>query len=606
MSQIGFAVQCGPRGCEISTYTTVLATTFVADDVAVALMGRLYYRTDRKPGRSDAGYVAAVYADRGVDGLLDLEGDFALVVADLRRRTVFALRDPMGAFAIYWTQQGDELTVSTAMRPLLDRLPTRELNLDYLADYLLVEGSQSELPSEQCVYRGVNRLRPAVLLSWGADSRTVRRHGEWNWLEHLTDPGTDSYQHAGEAVREVLESAVRERMRGITAAHVSGGMDSTAIAMLARLAVDGNGPVHAISMLYTRLEGLSRERPYVEAALAHAPDLVPHEIDGDNHLDYDSYRDPPVHDEPYPGLWRLAMDRATTDAAVQVDATTLLTGLGADETFDIQPYHVADLLVKGRVLQAWRESTEWAYAYQWNAWQVFVPFGVSNVFPAWTRTGSGRFLRRRRELAKANPWELPSWLLPSFVERYNLRDRARDKTQDVYASCRPTALSVALNSVKHKAGNAVGWSLAAPHGLLLTHPFFDPRVISLGLGIQQRLRPTPDRMKPVLAAAIGDLLPERIRDRRGKGHFNELYYLGLSRNTEMLEDMILQAPCEDIGLLDKGLLIEHLYKAALGGAGVRPLQHFNLMVAFLKWLSMQEAWLQLPCTPESSETVGWI
>jgi hypothetical protein len=65
----------------------------------------------------------------------------------------------------------------------------------------------------------------------------------------------------------------------------------------------------------------------------------------------------------------------------------------------------------------------------------------------------------------------------------------------------------------------------------------------------------------------------------------------------MLENMIAQAPCDDLGLLDKRLLIEHLHKAALGGTGVRPLQHFNLMVAFLKWLTMQETWRKSPCSP---------
>lgn len=69
--------------------------------------------------------------------------------------------------------------------------------------------------------------------------------------------------------------------------------------------------------------------------------------------------------------------------------------------------------------------------------------------------------------------------------------------------------------------------------------------------------------------------------------------------------MILQAPSDDLGLLDKNLLVEHLYKAALGGAGVCPLQHFNLMAAFLKWLSMHQEWLKLPFTPVTSQHVGW-
>jgi asparagine synthase (glutamine-hydrolysing) len=611
VSRMGFSVECGATGCEIHIYTPALVTSFVSADVSVVLMGRLYYKSDWKgilrtaPG-TDAEFAAAVYAKFGVDGLRRLEGDFALVATDRRKRVVFALRDPMGAFPIYWTEQAEQLILGTAMRPLIDRLPSREVNPEYLADYLLVAGSQSELPGEACVYRGVHRLRPATLLTWDAATGTVRRRGEWDWLEQLSDPDTDSVELAGRALRDVLEPAVRERLRGVTATHVSGGMDSTAIAMLACRAVDGAKPVHGISLVYHHLEALSRERPYVEAAFAHAPALVPHIVEGDDFLDFDSFRDPPVHDEPYPGLWRLAMDRAATDAALRFDATTLLTGLGADETLSVQPYHVADLLAGGHVLQAWRESCEWAYAYQWNAWQVMVPFGLRNLFPAWTRIGSGRLLRRRGELAKVNEWELPPWILPSFAQRYDLRDRARDNARRAYAACKPTSLSVAINSVQQRVGNAVGWSLAAPHGLLITHPFFDPRVISVGLGIQRRITPKPDRLKPVLAAAIDDLLPEPIRTRRSKGHFNELYYLGLSRNTAMLEEMIRQAPCDELAFVDKNLLIEHLHTAALGGAGVRPLQHFNLMVAFLKWLSMQPVWLQLPFTSEACHRVGWI
>jgi len=312
------------------------------------------------------------------------------------------------------------------MRPLLDRLPSCALNPDYLADYVLVAGSQSELPSETSVYRGIHRLRPATLLHWDAATRSLRLEAGWDWLAHLSDPGTDSVELAGQALRDVLAAAVHERLRGCTATHVSGGMDSTAVVMLARQDVATGQHLHGISLVYNRLDALSRERPYVDAVFAHAPEMAPHLIDGDDLLDFDSFRDPPPHDEPYPGLWRLSMDRAAIEVAIQTGAATLLTGLGADETLNVQPYHVADLLARGRVLKAWRESCEWAYAFQWNAWQVFYPFGVANVFPAWSRIGIGRLLRRKTELVKANEWELPSWIMPSFAARYNLRDRARE------------------------------------------------------------------------------------------------------------------------------------------------------------------------------------
>ena len=66
--------------------------------------------------------------------------------------------------------------------------------------------------------------------------------------------------------------------------------------------------------------------------------------------------------------------------------------------------------------------------------------------------------------------------------------------------------------------------------MMLTHPFLDPRVFSLGLGTLSRVRPQPGAQKPILAAAMRGILPECILNRPGKGHFNEAYYMGLSRN----------------------------------------------------------------------------
>jgi hypothetical protein len=38
--------------------------------------------------------------------------------------------------------------------------------------------------------------------------------------------------------------------------------------------------------------------------------------------------------------------------------------------------------------------------------------------------------------------------------------------------------------------------------------------------------------------------------------------------------------------LDRAVLVEQMHRAALGGTGARPLQHLNLMLAFLCWLTL--------------------
>ena len=99
-------------------------------------------------------------------------------------------------------------------------------------------------------------------------------------------------------------------------------------------------------------------------------------------------------------------------------------------------------------------------------------------------------------------------------------------------------------------------------------------------------------MKPVLAEAMHGMLPENIRKRRRKGHFNEVYYLGLSRNLRHLETMVQQMPPEGLLLFDQDLLLKHLQEASFASADIRQLQSINSTLAIVLWLSRQRAWRQ--------------
>src|SRR5262249_4634622 len=149
-------------------------------------------------------------------------------------------------------------------------------------------------------------------------------------------------------------------------------------------------------------------------------------------------------------------------------------------------------------------------------------------------------------------------------------------------------LSVALAAIPMYQDVFSRLHVAAPHGIMLTHPFLDPRVYALGLGALTRVRPEPRTQKPVLAAAMRGILPECILNRERKGHFNEAYYLGLSRNLPRLEALVEQAPVDDLGFLDKASLIDCLQRAALGNAGdAGALMHLNGTLALLLWLTQQ-------------------
>jgi asparagine synthase (glutamine-hydrolysing) len=502
--QVGFSVIARHQDVQFeifgpcSSARPSLVVFFETTDYAAILMGRLYYRRElladlgsdlpedlAQPCESnDAALALAAYRRWGLKGLERLEGDVALVIWDAREKRLVGSRDPMGGYPLFWMKRDGTIAVSTGLQPLLDRLPQRILALDYLAEFLMIPGPVNERASERCAYEGIHRLCPGSLLSVETDRGNIEQHVYWHWLERVVDPGTDRLEEIGQQYADLLQHAVRERIHGPTACHLSGGMDSTAVSLIARdwiAAGVGEVPLHTISLVYEKLGGLARETPYLEAALRDQTAIVAHRIPADDLLDFDSFASPPPHDEPYVGLWRLGMDRATMEAAAKCGVTTILTGLGADELLDVQPFHLTELLRRGHLCAAWREACRWAQVDNCSPWKILAPFGLANLFPAWTRGGVGRALLPRAlgSWKTQHDWAIAPWIVPSFVRRHALHSRAIENAHRTYRLCPSTALSFILSSIESRTGDVIRWSLAAPQGMCTAHPFLDSRIFEL-------------------------------------------------------------------------------------------------------------------------------
>jgi asparagine synthase (glutamine-hydrolysing) len=173
--------------------------------------------------------------------------------------------------------------------------------------------------------------------------------------------------------------------------------------------------------------------------------------------------------------------------------------------------------------------------------------------------------------------------------------RIVERLRQTHPRGRSLALAMALEAMRLNVGDAVRWELGVPHGLMSVHPFRDPRLVCYCLGWQGRLPSNPLRQKPILADALHDVLPALIRNRPGKGHFNEVFYRGLARNRPLLEALVQRAPVDDLEILDKAELIRCLNQAALGVGPSGPGgDRLNLTLCLLKWLTTQQEALSRP------------
>lgn len=597
---IGFTVFARPTGVEIEWNDQ--ARRFVSlsqqgNDVAV-LMGHLYYQQDllsriatvdqADVERNEAALALAAYRSLGVKGFEHLEGDFALVIWDSVRARLLGVRDPLGGYPLFWLEKPSLQAFSTSLQPLLSRQGKRVLNREYCAEFLMMPAQWNEVASESCAYEGISRVLPGTLVALSLSAETERRP-YWNW--QIRAPETNDLSELGRQFEPLLRNAVRERVRGTALAHLSGGMDSTSIALLAgELAHSGQveHPVHTMSLVYERFPDLKRESPYIEEALQHARGILPHRVAADELLDYDSFGSPPYLEEPFAGLWRLAMDRASLDLAAEVGANSVLTGIGADELHHFLPFHLADTLRQGRLLQTWSEASRWARNYNCSPWVLLREYAIRPDNALWLtyRRLTNQWSRGLASLASQDDWTTPPWIVPAFAHRYELRDRAFAHARRRFHP--KTALSEALKTLSYRPGDALRWSVAVPLGIHYAHPFFDARVLSFGLGILSRIKPEPGQMKPILAEAMKGILPSSIRNRRSKVGTNAVYFNGLSRNLHDLEGMLQSVPEVAWEIFDRDGLLLCLREASLAGSGVRKLQRLNYTLCFLRWLCTQE------------------
>jgi len=213
----------------------------------------------------DATLVLHAYRAWG-DGLAaHLLGDFSFAIWDVERATLVCARDAFGVKPLYYAAIGGTFVCSNTLETVLAHGAVGgRLHEPALVDFLRT-GFNEDLATT--TYADVHRLPPAHTLVLGdcAAPPIVRRH--WSF----PSPAPIRYQRADdypERFADLLGAAVADRVRGERAGILlSGGLDSTAIAALARRERP-RALLHAWTRTFDRLLG-DREGEWAAMAASH-------------------------------------------------------------------------------------------------------------------------------------------------------------------------------------------------------------------------------------------------------------------------------------------------------------------------------------------------
>lgn len=177
--------------------------------------------------RSDTEVLIALYLRDGPDFVAQLEGEFAFVIYDRRKKQALLTRDRFGVKPLFYSENDGLLLFGSEIKAILSH-PNAERAIN---PEVLHRRMHGVLLPEETVFRGIQAVAPGTTMFVGADRGIiVRRHAD-------LDPeaaGTLSLEPdaALNAFEEAFTAAVSERLQGDVPVglYLSAGVDSNLIA----------------------------------------------------------------------------------------------------------------------------------------------------------------------------------------------------------------------------------------------------------------------------------------------------------------------------------------------------------------------------------------
>jgi len=551
---------------------------------AVLLDGRLDNRTeliaalDIEDGRvGDARLISAAY-DKWSDGLAEhLLGDFAILVIDGARRRVLAVRDHFGVKPLYYARQGERVLFASEQQALLAAGVSADVSTAAVVNFLAGTVGRPE----QTNFEQIACVPPASLLV--IDSNGLSARSYWRLEPSLPEPPE---QDAAERLKLLLQQAVSCRLPKNAAYGVmlSGGLDSSSLAGLARADPANHGRlIDTYSSVYDGTPE-HNERPYIEAVLAQSG-FNPHFIAADDIPPFEGYSEMITQHGGPPIGPNTAAARQVYATAARDGLRVLIDGHGGDEVVSHGHGKLLDLIEAGRLWECWLELDALRRIEPFNAgaayMRMLLDFGLRpklHALPGWPKA-------RARRRPEPDPLGM---IRPSIIDEFGLADpRGRFRERLPGRTFERSQHFITLtNSLQAKAFELLD-SLAARYSIEARYPFWDKRVVEFCLSLPPDAKFKRGVTRRVLRGSMSGVVPDMILERHVKFDFTARIVAPLLAHHEPMIRRVLS----DDSRLERFLDMDALRRA-----------HERLKAGSAKGFDFQWVWRAVSC----SQWLDWI
>jgi asparagine synthase (glutamine-hydrolysing) len=561
-----------------------------------ALRPELERRGHTYASRSDTESIVHLYEEEGERCVEHLQGMFAFAVWDWPRGRLFLARDRLGIKPLYYACTQDEILFASEIKALLAAGVRPALDQAVLPEFLAAGFNAGP----ETFFRGVRKLLPGRTLSWSpGEGIAVRRY--WR-LPQALDDGPRTLEESADEVRMRLTAAVQSHLMSDVplGLFLSGGIDSSGLAAL--MAPMVSEPIRTFAVGFDEPE--ANELDYARLA-AHAVGALHREIVVSPEQFFAALPRLVWHeDEPIAFPSSVALHFVSRLARQHVKV--VLTGEGADELFlGYNRYRVT----------AWNERLGRAYgALTPGPIRPAVRRLVSKLPPSLRRYAGRTFLAHEpghRALFYENfatfPLTLQSELL---ANRGLLTDR------DPYAEglrCYEEAPGGTLERMSHADLQTYLVELLMKQDQMSMAASVESRVPYLDHTFVEHVAAIPGRLKlrgwqtkAVLRAALRDLVPREILERRKMGFPVPIGRWLRGPFWPLVEELVLGPRAQARGLFEpsavRRLAEEHRAGAAEHGARLWLLA--NLEIWQRIFLDGDEPTRVIPIAEASCESCG--
>ena len=468
---------------------------------------------DRKT-MTDSELILLSYQKWGEAAPKYLVGDFAFMIWDEKKQTLFGARDFSGSRTLYFYRGEEKFAFCTIINPLFT-LPyvEKKLNEQWIAEFLAIPVNFESVDPQLTVYKYIEQVPPSHTVLVKDGKVKFSRYYIPTAGKMLNLKSNEEYE---EAFRDVYQSAVKARLRTHheVGAHLSGGLDSGSVVSFAAKDLRAeNKKLHTFSYVpaegfvdWTHKGRIADERPFIQSTVGHVGNIQ------DYYLELPERSPLSVIDDwletmemPYKFFENTFWLSGVYEKASQRGIGVLLSGQRGNWTVSWGPIldYQAMLLKKLHWMRFYREL----YLYSRN-------LGVkkSRVFEV-VRRKAFPFLHQL--LSSEEQAVFPRIINPEFAKKMNVFDRLKEQDIDITG----TSISNAYDMKREQFEKPYYWSINGTYETKLSlryalwdrDPTNDLRIIQFCLSVPEEQYVQNGLDRSLIRRATKNFLPDKVR-----------------------------------------------------------------------------------------------